>query len=256
MARSRNIKPGLFKNEILGEADPLLTLLFEGLWCLADREGRLENRPRRIKAETFPYREFDVSIGLQWLMDKLFIVMYEVDGEQYIQVNNWEKHQNPHHKEVPSIIPCIPKKKAVKKPSKVDAQVIDDSCMTIPQGIENGSYPTDSLNLIPDSLNADSGQADSDESGAQEEIKLPPKRFQKPTLSELIAEFNVRVTDPMSEANKFLNYYESNGWKVGKNKMVSWTHAVTGWITRMGEDMPPPQNTIIEHAQDRSWAGE
>ena len=51
MARSRNIKPSLFKNEVLGVADPLYTILFEGLWVLADREGRLEDRPLRIKAE-------------------------------------------------------------------------------------------------------------------------------------------------------------------------------------------------------------
>jgi hypothetical protein len=32
------------------------------------------------------------------------------------------------------------------------------------------------------------------------------------------------------EAEKFVNYYESNGWKVGKNPMKSWTHAVNNWI--------------------------
>jgi uncharacterized protein YdaU (DUF1376 family) len=33
------------------------------------------------------------------------------------------------------------------------------------------------------------------------------------------------------EAEKFVNYYTSNGWKVGKNPMKSWTHAVNNWIT-------------------------
>lgn len=32
------------------------------------------------------------------------------------------------------------------------------------------------------------------------------------------------------QAEKFVNYYESNGWKVGKNPMKSWTHAVNNWI--------------------------
>ncbi len=68
MARARNIKPGLFKNEILGVAEPIYTLLFEGLWLLADREGRLEDRPLRIKAEIFPYREgLDLVSMLGWL---------------------------------------------------------------------------------------------------------------------------------------------------------------------------------------------
>lgn len=61
MARSRNIKPGLFKNEVLGVADPIYTILFQGLWVLADREGRLEDRPMRIKAETLNAKTRNVS---------------------------------------------------------------------------------------------------------------------------------------------------------------------------------------------------
>ena len=37
------------------------------------------------------------------------------------------------------------------------------------------------------------------------------------------------------EAEKFVNYYESNGWKVGKNTMKSWTHAANNWINKAQE---------------------
>jgi hypothetical protein len=33
------------------------------------------------------------------------------------------------------------------------------------------------------------------------------------------------------EAEKFVNYYTSNGWKVGKNSMKSWGAAANNWIT-------------------------
>jgi hypothetical protein len=33
------------------------------------------------------------------------------------------------------------------------------------------------------------------------------------------------------EAQKFVNYYTSNGWKVGKNQMKSWSAAANNWIT-------------------------
>ena len=56
--------------------------------------------------------------------------------------------------------------------------------------------------------------------------------FIKPSITELINEFTDRVTDPTQQAEIFLNHYESNGWKVGKNPMKSWKHAVTNWITR------------------------
>ena len=52
--RARNIKPGSFKNEDLCEIEPLGRLVLIGLWCVADREGKLEDRPKRIKAELFP----------------------------------------------------------------------------------------------------------------------------------------------------------------------------------------------------------
>lgn len=107
MARARNLKPALFKNEVLGVADPLYTILFEGLWVLADREGRLEDRPMRIKAEILPYRDgLDVPAMLEWLRANKFIIRYEVDGAKYIQVLNFGKHQNPHKNETPSEIPA------------------------------------------------------------------------------------------------------------------------------------------------------
>lgn len=105
MARARNLKPSIFKNEILGTADPLYTILFEGLWCLADREGRLEDRPLRIRAEIFPYRDVNVDSLLSWLHEKEFIIRYRIDGADYIQVNKFHIHQNPHQREVVSIIP-------------------------------------------------------------------------------------------------------------------------------------------------------
>lgn len=53
------------------------------------------------------------------------------------------------------------------------------------------------------------------------------KRFKKPTLDELqeyISEKGYKV-----DAEKFLDYYESNGWKVGKNPMKDWKATVRNW---------------------------
>lgn len=144
MARARNIKPALFKNEVLGVADPLLTLLFEGLWLLADREGRLEDRPLRIKAEVFPYRSgINIDEMLNWLDANDFIIRYSVDGKRYIQIENFTKHQNPHKNEPASEIPCAS-----------DGCTASDKIGTSPEII--GSAPADSLSLdsgflIPDS---------------------------------------------------------------------------------------------------------
>jgi len=106
--RARNLKPGFFKNEDLAEIDPLGRLLFQGLWCMADREGRLEDRPKRIKAEILPYDSIDIEDLLSTLTSKNFIIRYDVGGGRFIQVINFAKHQDPHYKESPSEIPPPP----------------------------------------------------------------------------------------------------------------------------------------------------
>lgn len=106
MARSRNIKPGFFANEELADLPFEARLLFIGLWTLADREGRLEDRPKRIRAQVFPYDSIDAEPLMKQLASSGFIVRYEVSGERYAQIVNFGKHQMPHHKEVPSEIPA------------------------------------------------------------------------------------------------------------------------------------------------------
>ena len=106
MSRARNIKPGFFKNEYLAECDPLARLLFAGLWCEADRAGRLEDRPKKIKAECLPYDECDIDSLLNQLVEKSFILRYEAEGKRYIQILMFAKHQNPHKNEAASSIPA------------------------------------------------------------------------------------------------------------------------------------------------------
>jgi hypothetical protein len=107
MARARTIKPALFKNEVLAELDPLARLLFIGLWTLADREGRLEDRPLRIKAELFPYAtSCDVDTYLSNLCAAGFVIRYTVAGANYLEIKNFVKHQRPHPKEAASDLPA------------------------------------------------------------------------------------------------------------------------------------------------------
>lgn len=105
MARARNIKPGFFLNEELAEVEPLGRILFQALWCLADRRGRLQDRPKRIKAEALPYDDCDVDVLLDALSDKGFVTRYTVDEVRYIQIETFEKHQKTHHNETESVIP-------------------------------------------------------------------------------------------------------------------------------------------------------
>lgn len=136
MARARNIKPGFFTNEDLVELDFATRLLFAGLWTLADREGRLEDRPKKIKIGVFPADNVDVEVMLQELNRCGFIKRYEVNGGCFIQIVSWHKHQSPHHTEKKSEIPD------------------EHGCLTVKEPKQDGGNPPDSL--IPDSLIPDS----------------------------------------------------------------------------------------------------
>lgn len=154
MARMRTIKPGFFQNDQLAELPPLARLLFIGLWTEADREGRLEDRPKRFKAVLLPYDDCaaeDVDAWLHYLDRDGFIYRYEVGRQRYIQIVNFSKHQNPHVKESPSAIP--PPESGVN-PSPPTGSDDDDDDTVLAEG-----QPCASTVLIPDGQDAGPGTA-------------------------------------------------------------------------------------------------
>lgn len=157
MARARNIKPGTFKNEVLGVADPIYTLLFEGLWLLADRAGRLEDRPLKIKGEIFPYRDgLNVDALLSWLEAAKFIERYEADGKRYIWVVEFDKHQKPHKNEPASEIPPAPSTIAASKPEAVGSKPEEIGSARA----DSGLLKADSGLLKADGASPDAARAD------------------------------------------------------------------------------------------------
>ena len=77
------------------------------------------------------------------------------------------------------------------------------------------------------------------------DIKHQPKpkttRFVKPTVEEIKAYCEERKNSV--DAEKFLNYYESNGWKVGKNPMKDWKAAVRTWEkSNFSQQQPQKKN--------------
>lgn len=108
MARKREIHFGFFQNEYIAELSPLARLFLIGMWNLADREGRLEDRPKKLRAEILPYDSCDGEEFVSAIASKGFIIRYEVDGKRYIQINNWHKYQDIHPREAASTIPDPP----------------------------------------------------------------------------------------------------------------------------------------------------
>ena len=210
--RARNIKPAFFKNEELAECSLFARLLFIGLWCMADREGRLEKRPLRIKAEIFPYDSLNINGELTVLERKGFIKTYVVDGKEYLHVVNFLDHQSPHHTEVKSKLPDI-----------------SDGCpLTVDSPLGNGKNPPDSLipdSLIPDSLIPDSGFTDSVEA-----VSVPVKPS-RPTVEKLTDEewaLSLKTNpayeglDVEREIAKCGTWCETNRRHISRKRIINW----------------------------------
>lgn len=97
--RIRTIKPEFWSHEDIADLAPICRLLFIGLWSMADRRGRLEDRPRRIKASVLPYDEADIDDLLNQLHAAGFIIRYTLNELELIQVVGFEKHQRINGKE-------------------------------------------------------------------------------------------------------------------------------------------------------------
>lgn len=96
MARIRTVKPEFWTSEQVAECSPTARLLFIGLWNFCDDGGVHPDSPKRIKMEIFPADDLTVA-DIGRMVDELIqhglLQRYSVDGESYLHVTGWSKHQ-------------------------------------------------------------------------------------------------------------------------------------------------------------------
>jgi hypothetical protein len=74
MARIRTIKPDFFTSDDICALSPLARLLYIGLWCEADREGRLVWAPRVLKRRYLPEDNCDIEALCRELIERELVV--------------------------------------------------------------------------------------------------------------------------------------------------------------------------------------
>jgi transposase len=90
-------------------------------------------------------------------------------------------------------------------------------------------------------------------------------RFTPPTLTEVVDQCN--RTGANIDPQGFLDFYESKGWMIGKNKMKCWKSAIRTWTRKEREKQKEKQSRpvkqkpsglrgreITESLTDTSWA--
>jgi hypothetical protein len=202
--RARNIKPSFFSSPDLGECSPVSRLCFAGLWCCADREGRLLDRPKFIKSQVFPYDNIDVEPLLNELEHFGLIERYEADGVNVISIPKFAKHQRPHVKEKPSELPEKTAKtkhqpRKVRAPTQVGASNNQgSSCTSLGDG-------KPALNPECGILNPECGMRNEDKT---QSVPSPttawiiPDKFDTPRIRELLDRFEKmrkRIKKPIKD---------------------------------------------------------
>ena len=74
------------------------------------------------------------------------------------------------------------------------------------------------------------------------------KRFIPPTIEQVIEYCKERKNN--IDAEQFIDYYTTNGWKVGKNKMKDWKASIRTWERNgYSNNTPTKQNKTLKHKQ-------
>jgi hypothetical protein len=233
--RARNIKPGIMSNEALAALGPYAYILFTGLWMIADRDGRLECRPKRIKALVMPLWDEISSTDVENLLEKLcesgFLARYIVGEQEYICIAKWREHQKPDPRERASTLPPPPTLTNPESNGYGDTVKLhrQHSGLTVSKRADSGL-------LIADSGGGDSGE----EHTHLETPPPPPPQKRKPTRAP-----SVERKSPTRETRS----RESGKPKAHDAADVELLRdSLNGLAGEIG--MPPPDTALIERTLD------
>lgn len=215
---NRIIKESICTSESLAELSDFEFRLWVGLITQADDAGRGDARPAIIKGRVFPLRKRvtvkEIDNALHGLAAKGCVSLYMVGGRPYFWFPTWSDHQR--------IRDVKPKYPGPEDADKKETSAAD--CGNPPQiAADCGLNPIQSnpnTNPNPNNMRA--------------------SRFTPPTLDDVQAYCFERgnTVDPQ----RFVDYYSSNGWKVGKNPMKDWKAAVRTWEKSREQKQSTPKS--------------
>jgi hypothetical protein len=242
MARARLIRIGFFENEELAQLPDKARLLYAGLWLLADRAGRLEDRPLRIRGQIFPYEIVDVDALLDALVARGFIVRYVVGDVKVISIPKFLAHQAPHHREPDSKLPAN-----TESPGKAPAR-------PRPSPGKAAASPSDPVpDPVPDPVHRSAPSAPKARAPRSQRAQPPDPRFEVfwqrwprkvDKVDALKAWAKLNPSDELvAEIYRALDWQvRQPGWQKERGRFIP--HAATWLNGRRWEDEPfePQQN--------------
>jgi hypothetical protein len=106
----RSYKPEFFVHEGINEMSVNARYAEIGVWSCCDWHGRFEWKPRTLKLKIMPFDNVDFESLMNEWVEHGFAFKYEVGGQIYGQISNWEKHQaiNKREKDSNCVYPAPP----------------------------------------------------------------------------------------------------------------------------------------------------
>jgi hypothetical protein len=213
MARIRTIKPEFPQSESMGRVSRESRLCFILLWTLADDVGRLRGSSRMLASLLYPYDDDAKKLIERWLNEleaESCIVQYRTEGDSYIQICNWLKHQK------------------IDRPSKSRIPALDEASRVIATPLEDSSGDL----RIKDQGSKDQGSKD--QTPAKRGSRLPDD-FE--LTHDRAAVASGEGIDPSRTFASFCDYWRSlSGVKAAK---LDWDATWRNWCRTEGDRKRP-----------------
>ena len=198
---------------------------FEGFYCLIKlfsvaakiyQDGKLKNCDS-LDIEDICGWTGEEGVLFSALIDDKIKFIEEIGGEYFI--HDWEDNQPwIYHAQERSEI-ARSNAKCRTYPKQDDA--VSKQLASKQQTVGNAPSPSPSPSPIP------SPSPSQECNTVSNEPKHTQKRFIKPTIFEVTAYCKERGNTVNPQ--KFIAFYDSKGWKIGKNTMISWKSAIVTW---------------------------
>jgi hypothetical protein len=196
---NRILKESICKSESLEKLSWFERVVFFHLIVICDDYGRTDARPGVLKGSMFPLNHVtcgQIIRAIEKLQSVGIVTFYEADGGTYLQICNWDKHQN------------VRTKRGKFPPPPMQHERGEGSVRALERG--GTGVPTQELD------------------GAGAPLAGEPLAGE-PTYDEVVRCFLAYKLDaPFSEAQLFLAYNEKRGWDC----LPNWRAAAELWALR------------------------
>lgn len=208
---NRILKESICVSDSINQLKWFEEVLFYRLIVNCDDYGRYDGRPAIIKNKLFPLKD-DLTLkvvtdAINKLASAGLVILYKYEDKPFLYLPTWELHQT------------IRAKKSKFPPPEENLQASEIICKQMHADASRCKQMQANVPVI---------QSESESySESYSEEAHASKRFSEPTVEEVSAYCRERGNN--IDPQRFVDYYTSNGWMVGRNKMKDWKAAVRTW---------------------------